>query len=45
MKVNYVFIDGREQECFIPADLPLSYVESLITGSEQGLIAIEVIGL
>ena len=45
MRVNYVFMDGREQECFLPADFPLRLIDTLIGNREQGLVAIEVLAV
>lgn len=44
MKVNYIFLDGREQECFLSADFPLSLIETLIDYS-QGVVAVEILGV
>lgn len=46
MRVNYVFADGREQECVLPLDFPLSMIEVLMDSrSNQGIIAIEILSV
>lgn len=43
MRVKYVFADGREQECFLPSDFPLTMIGTLLHNHEQGIVAIEVL--
>ena len=44
MRVRYLFLDGREQECFLSKDFPLSMIDTLIDYS-HGIHAIEIIGV
>lgn len=46
MKVNYVFGDGREQECYLPLDFPLSMIPVLMDSrNNQGIVAIEILSV
>jgi len=40
MSVKYVFIDGTDQDCFLPSDTPMSFLESII--GQYGITAVEV---
>ena len=44
MKVLYRFLDGREQECFLPVTFPLTLMETLIDYS-VGLYEVEILSV
>lgn len=43
MRVNYIFLCGREQECFLPKGFPVNLIDTLLNNNEQGLVAIEIL--
>lgn len=46
MAVRYVFLDGREKECFLPLETPLSLIPVILDPSgNQGIIAIEILSV
>ena len=46
MRVNYIFGDGREQECFLPKDFPIGMIDTLMDSrNNQGIIAIEILSV
>lgn len=44
MRVRYLFLDGREQNCFLSKDFPLALIDTLVDHS-VGIHAIEILGV
>lgn len=43
MAVQYQFIDGSTQDCFLPSDTPVSWLDGVI--GQYGIIAVEVLSV
>jgi hypothetical protein len=45
MRLNVIFLDGREQETTLPVETPLSLIPTLIADREAGILSIEIISV